>query len=76
MIALLVALVAVLRAGQAGGRWRLWWVAFAAGVRATRLSPPDDLSRLNAAFFTMNGVISRRFSSFFSGRRHFVAPVK
>jgi 4-hydroxybenzoate polyprenyltransferase len=46
----------------------LYWigVAVVAGLLAYEhsLVSPDDLSRLNAAFFTMNGVISVAFAAF------------
>ena len=46
--------------GAGFGWWYMAGVAIAAGILAYehRLVKPDDLSRLDAAFFTMNGVMS------------------
>jgi 4-hydroxybenzoate polyprenyltransferase len=47
-----------------------WWFALGVGVAAAlllyehRLVRPGDLSRLDAAFFAMNGVISIAFFTF------------
>ena len=65
----LLALVGV--ATPAGGLWYFAGVAVAAGllVYEHSLVRPDDLSRLDAAFFTMNGVISLAFLAFVLAER-------
>jgi 4-hydroxybenzoate polyprenyltransferase len=65
MLLLLIALVAVFGLGKlaiAG----VGLVAVLLGYEHSLVSP-DDLSRLNAAFFTMNGVISVVFFLFVAG---------
>jgi 4-hydroxybenzoate polyprenyltransferase len=65
MLGLLVALVVVFGLGT------LAMVGVAATVALLlyehSLVRPDDLSKLNAAFFTMNGVISLAFFIFVAG---------
>jgi 4-hydroxybenzoate polyprenyltransferase len=52
--------LAVFGLGAGFGAWYFAGVVIAAGILAYEhhLVKPDDLSRLNAAFFTMNGVMS------------------
>ena len=63
-----VAVLALISAGFAAGAGVAYWVG--TGVVAVLLGyehslvRPDDLSRLDAAFFTMNGVISIAFFGF------------
>jgi 4-hydroxybenzoate polyprenyltransferase len=58
--AITVPALALFGLGVGFGRWYFAGVAVAAGILVYehRLVRPDDLSRLNAAFFTMNAVMS------------------
>ena len=74
-LATVVLLALVGLATPAGGLWYFAGVAVAAGllVYEHTLVRADDLSRLDAAFFTMNGIISITFFVFVLAER-LVAP--
>jgi 4-hydroxybenzoate polyprenyltransferase len=61
-----VALLAAVGIGREGGAWYWLGVAAVAGLLLYehRLVRPEDLRRLDAAFFTVNGVISVVFCAF------------
>ena len=66
MVALLVALLIVLRIGEAGGSWECSRSSCCCSTNI-RWCGPTILVKLNAAFFTMNGVISVVFFVFVAG---------
>jgi len=74
-LATVVLLALVGLASPVGGLWYFAGVAVAAGllIYEHSLVRSDDLSRLDAAFFTMNGIISITFFAFVLAER-LVAP--